>query len=249
MKRILLPLLCAALLGCNEDKKTTNPNDQATIVVGTSADYPPFEYFKDGEIVGFDVAMIKEIGKRMNMTVVVKDMSFDGILGSLQSKRIDASVASLTPTEERQKAVDFTDPYYDTAKAMICLENGTVKNQKDLTNQTVGVQSGSVHEIFANDDLSKKVENVQVKSLPRIPDLIQDLKAGRLACIIMGTKEAEVISKSTPDLKLVNLSDTKSVTAVALPKGSALKEKLNKALADMKKDGTLAKLKKEWMGD
>ena len=133
---------CALLAACDGKKDGT----EKTLTIGVSADYAPFEYFKDGEIVGFDIDLMTEIAKRLNKDVKFKDMSFDAILGSLSTSRIDAAISSITPTDERRKSVDFSKEYIKSKRALVCKATSPIESVSDLAGNIVGVQSGSIHE-------------------------------------------------------------------------------------------------------
>ncbi|MBW8309050.1 MAG: ABC transporter substrate-binding protein [Candidatus Paracaedibacteraceae bacterium] len=247
MKKLLsLALITTLLMGCKKDE-TSPPKNPDKIIVGLSADYPPFEYFKDGKIVGFDVVLMEALAKRINVKVEFKDMNFDGIIGALQTKRIDAAISSISATEGRQQAVDFTDTYYSGGIAMVCPKESNMATSLDLKGATIGLQAGSSYEYYAHGDLKSQLGELMIKSLPKVPDLIQDLKSKRIVCILMGITEAKRLELEQPDLKAIPISGSETEVAIALPKGSALKNKLNAALADMKADGTLDKLIHEWL--
>ena len=89
------------------------------IFVGTNAEFPPFEYLEKGEVTGFDIELVNEIGKVMDADVKVLDMSFDGLLPALQMKKVDLVIAGMTATEERKKTVSFTQPYYTASQVII----------------------------------------------------------------------------------------------------------------------------------
>jgi ABC-type amino acid transport substrate-binding protein len=235
---------CALLItACGEKKKS----DGHTIVVGTSPDYAPYEFFKDGEMTGFDIELMREVGRRLGKEVDFRDLSFDAIIGSLKSERIDAAISSITPIVERLKSVDFSDEYTESRNTvMLCRGTSTITTIEDLVNETIGVQSGSIHESYARNTLNKDV-TLTVKSLAKIPDLIQDMSAGRVSCLVLGPEEAREIVKSHSNLKIVDLPDTIPGFAIALPKGSSLTQAINKVLGEMKADGFLDKLKKKWL--
>jgi len=244
---ILFTFLLAVftLSGCQKDSKES-PHNSQKIIVGTSADNPPFEFLKDGKVVGFDIALMTEIGKQLNMDIEIKDMNFDGILGSLTSKRIDAAIAGLSATNERKKAMDFTQSYHTSTISMVFLKDSAGKSESDISNKSVGVQAGTMYEAYANGDLHQKVSSYTVKSLPRIPDLIQDLKSGRIVCIISGTAEAMSIETNHPGTTSLVLQEDPGF-AIALPKGSPLTEKINVAIDALKKNGKIAQLQNEWL--
>lgn len=242
-KLMAVALAACAFLGACDGKKD---GTEKTLTVGVSADYAPFEYFKEGEIVGFDIDLMKEIARRLNKEVKFKDMSFDAILGSLSTSRIDAAISSITPTPERRKSIDFSKEYIQSKRVLVCKATSSIETISDLVEETVGVQSGSIHETYANEVLRQDV-NVTVKSLAKIPDLLQDMEIGNVRCLVLGISEAEAIQKSRPNIKLVNLPGEVSGAAVAFPKGSPLTPQVDKILDDMEVDGSFQKLKDLWL--
>ena len=236
---VTMPLFLSA---CSEEKTTDK-----TYVVATSADYAPYEFFKDNKIVGFDIDLIEAVASKIGIKIEIKDMNFDGILGSLQSKRIDMAISALTPTIERKRAADFSTQYFSTSNVLVCSDYSPVRALPDLTGMIVGVQSGSVYEIYANNELRTSIDRLEVKSLPRIPDLIQELKSRRISCLVVGVQEGVSMLKSQEGLRLVTIeSAEKSGFAIALPKDSPLTEKVNVALEELKNDGTIQKLYDKW---
>jgi polar amino acid transport system substrate-binding protein len=233
---------CAFLTACEEKK----PGSGNTLTVGVSADYAPFEYFKDGQIIGFDIDLMNEIGKRLNKEIKFKDMSFDAILGSLSTSRIDAAISSITPTNERRKTVDFSKEYIKSKRVLVCKATSSINSVSDLAGEAIGVQAGSTHETYANETLTQDV-NVKVKSLTKVPDLLQDMEIGNVSCLILGVAEAEAIKDSRPNIKLINLPGEVSGAAIAFPKGSPLKAQVDEILAGIEADKTLDALKEKWL--
>lgn len=244
LSKLLGVILAATMLFSACDGKKDGSGK--TLTVGVSADYAPFEYYKEGDIVGFDIDLMKEIAKRLNKDVKFKDMSFDAILGSLSSERLDAAISSITPTNERRKSIDFSNEYIKSQRVLVCKGTSSIQTVSDLAGETVGVQSGSTHESYANDTLNEDVK-VTVKSLAKVPDLLQDMENGNVSCLILGIAEAQNIKDSRPNIKLVNLPGEVSGAAVAFPKSSPLTAQVNRVLSEMEADGSLAKLKEQWL--
>ena len=92
------------------------------IYVGTNAEFPPFEYLEKGEITGFDIELMNEMGKVLDAEVKVQDMAFDGLLPALQMKKVDVVIAGMTATEERKKFVNFSQTYYESNQMMLVHE-------------------------------------------------------------------------------------------------------------------------------
>lgn len=235
-------LICASFLlkGC--DSKTDS-SDKNTLIVGVCADYPPYEYYSDGKIVGFDVELVTEIGNRMGKTIEIKDMSFGSLLGSLQSGTIDMAISSITPTPEREKMVDFSNPYYVSSVALICRSGENINSLKDLEGLSVGVQQGSTYENLARGQLTSST----VHSFERVPDAIQALKSNRIAGIYLGNNEAYAIKKTYPELDLVTISETNNPMAISFPKGSKLRDKVNDVLTTLDKEDFLSTLTGKWL--
>lgn len=244
-KLIAAGLMCLSLLPACEDKEKSSSAKPLT--VATSADYPPFEFFKDGEITGFDIDLIKKIAHKLNRSVEIKDMSFDGIVGALQTNRVDAAISSLTPTPERLKVVDFSEIYHNANRVLVCRVELDINSANDLDGKTIGVQLGSTHETYAQTELREVQPSIEIRSLNKIPDLVQDMKAGRISCLALGKTEAEEIAKAHAGLKVLPLSGADAGIAIALPLGSPLTAEINKILKELEADGTISALKKKWL--
>ena len=138
----------AAQSSATEGTAASNGEAQ-TLVVGTNAEFPPFEYLgDDGEPEGFDIALIKAIGEKLGMNVEVQNMEFDSLVAAIGSK-IDVAIAGMTIDEERQKTVDFSDPYYDAVQYVIVSADsdmaakGADAAMADLEGLTIGCQLGT----------------------------------------------------------------------------------------------------------
>ena len=166
----LLMVLTVTMAGCR-------PKDK-TLVVGTSADYEPFEYIDaEGNYTGFDIELMEEIGARMGVEIEWQDIAFDGLIGSLQSDKIDAIIAAMSATPERDEQVDFTDPYFIGADAIIVAEgSGIVINKnEDMAGHKVGVQSGTIQEEWIDENIDADLSRYE-----RAEQVIMDLRSGRI---------------------------------------------------------------------
>jgi polar amino acid transport system substrate-binding protein len=255
--KFLIPSLIASifLTGCfdkkEEKEQSSNDPNARILIVGSSIDYPPFEYFQNGKMVGFDIDLVNEIARRLNYHVKIQDMSFDAIIGALQSKRIDLAISSLSPTPARARAVDFSLLYHTSSLAVVSLETHPITQVEQLKGQKVGVQAGSIYEHYIQHSLNTQNYKIQLQQLGKIPELIQDLRSGRIIGIIMGAQEAigTVTHQEGLVMDMIPVFDTQQTTlgqAIAFPKGSPLRKKVNEVLDAMKKDGSLQKLKNKW---
>lgn len=255
MKKIiglfLIMILAVGILAACGESEDDNASDKKTLVMATSADYAPFEYIesdKSDEIIGFDVDLANAIAGKLGYEVEVKDMDFGGLVQSLKSGQADFVLAGMTPTEKRKKNVDFSDIYYTAQHMVISKKDSEISTVEDLEGKTVGVQLGSIQEGKA-DEINETVA-IKVENRNRIPELIQELKAGRFDAIIIEDTVAKGYLDKEADLTSFTISDDpeEAGSAIAFPKDSALTEKFNKELQEMKDNGELQELIVKWFG-
>ncbi|MGB8000222.1 MAG: transporter substrate-binding domain-containing protein [Anaerobacillus sp.] len=248
-------MLAIALVACgssNESSESTgDSNSEKTLVMGTSADYPPFEYIdsaKGEDIIGFDVDIANYIADELGYQVEIKDMDFSGLITALSSERVDFVLAGMTPTEERKENVDFSEVYYTANHMILSSADNKISTPEELEGAKVGVQLGSIQEDKANE-LKDSGINMDIVTLNRIPELIQELKSGRYDAIIIEDTVANGYLKSNEDLSGENLSNTEEAgSAVAFPKDSELKKDFNTVIKDMKESGKLDEFIEKWFG-
>jgi len=134
----LILIVGLSLGGCVEEENK--------IIVGTSADFPPFEYIsEDGTFVGFDIEMVTKVLEDAGYTVEVKDIAFDSLILSLENGKIDVIAAAMTITEEREEQIDLSNPYYEADQSVLTKvgSNLNLNTSQDLQNYTVGAQTGT----------------------------------------------------------------------------------------------------------
>ena len=236
--------LLSLLIGCKDDKKP-EAGKNAPLTVAVSADYPPFEYYKDGKIVGFEIDLMNAIGKELKRDVTFQDLPFESILGALQSKRVDLSISCLSATPERAKVIDFS-VHYNTSKTVLITDDVSIKSMDDLKEKTVGVQLGSTNEICLKEWLPK-VADMKMQSLSKVPDLIQNLKVKRIVGIVLGETEAYAVMNEVKGLQMIEIPNTEFSSAIAFPKGSGLVASINEVIQKMQKDGSLKALQDKWL--
>jgi polar amino acid transport system substrate-binding protein len=219
--------------------------DSGKLVLGTSADYPPFEFHAsiDGKdtIVGFDIEVAKEIAKDLGVTLEIKDLKFDGLLAALDQGSVDIVIAGLSPTEERAKSVDFSIQYYSAEQAVVIrgTDKGTLATLESLKGKTIAAQKGTIQE-----DAAKAVEGATVLSLGKISDLILALKSNRADAAIIEVPVAESNVKENADLVIssIVIKNEGEGKVAAVKKGSAdLVAEVNKTLERILGDGTFEK--------
>ena len=241
-------VLAACGSGENKTEEGTSDNKEAKVLkMGTSADYAPFEYIdtaKGEEPTGIDIELAKTITEKLGYELEIQDMDFGGLISSLQNGQVDFVASAMSATEERKKSVDFSDIYYTSKHIVVSKKDSGLKTVEDLNGKTVGAQLGSIQETKAKD-LAKTI-NLKVDSRNRIPELIQEIKAGRMDAAIIEDTVAEGYLAENPDVEGFTIEDADGGYALAFPKGSELTEEFNKELKALSDSGELDKIIKKY---
>jgi ABC-type amino acid transport substrate-binding protein len=223
------------------------------IVFGTSADYNPFEYYDSSyQIVGFDPAIALELGKRLGVQVELKDIPFESLGSSLQIGQIDAAIAAISVTTERQAYVDFTNIYYTSQDSMLARQGsgiGTITTPVQLAQYRVGVQRGTTYQAWMQKNLvdTGLMPAANLLAYEKPEHAVRDLKENWNDVVVMGTAPAQDYLKSG-GLEIVGQSINSQFYAIALPKGSReLQSWMNDTLSQMATDGTLNKFAQEYL--
>lgn len=241
-------MLAMVFTGCGSEKKEAAKDDNKWVIAINST-FPPFESVKEGtkEYQGIDIDIANYLAEKMNKQVEFTDMKFASLVPTLQSGRADVIISAISPTDERKKVVDFSDPYYFPMKAIICQKGANFNSLDKLKGHKAGASMGTT---FAND--LKAVEGIEVVELDTTPLVVQDIKNGRLSAGLFDSSQAAVFIKNNPDLELhviqapVLMGDT---FAIALPKGSPDREKVNALLKEMRTNGELHKILVKHLGE
>ena len=161
------------------------------IIVGTSADYPPFEFYdKNFKMDGFDIALMQEIGKQLGLKVQFRDMAFDGLGNALQLGQIDAAMAAISITADREAVVDFSDVYYVGEDAVLAKKDSRITkitSVENVVDQRIGVQKASVYETWLRDNLldTGQMQPEDLMLYTDISGAVRDLKAGRIDLVAL----------------------------------------------------------------
>ncbi|WP_255569224.1 glutamine ABC transporter substrate-binding protein GlnH [Comamonas sp. NLF-1-9] len=217
-----------------------------TLVVATDTAFVPFEFKQDGKYTGFDIQLWEAIAKQANLEYKLQPMDFNGIIPGLQTKSIDAALAGITIREDRAKVVDFSDPYYESGLAILAPENSTIKTAKDLDGKTVAVKTGTV----GVDYMKANVPGAKLKLFPNIDNAFLELATGRIDAVVHDTPNVQYYAKTAGAGKVKVTGSLKSgdFYGIAFPKGSDLVPVVNKALKELKANGTYDKLYETWFG-
>jgi polar amino acid transport system substrate-binding protein len=242
-----LVLACALLGGC-DDKKVSPPQGVSPkiLVVGTSADNPPFETLREGEIVGFDLDLMKLVAEKLGVELKIQDMDLNGLIPALNSGHIDVAIAALTPSPERQKSVDFSRIYYQGTMALLFQSSAPWTKFSDLTGKKLGVQLGTTWEQFARDQ-AKEVPDLEIVALNRNPQIVQELKVGRIDAVLLEETQGKAFQAANPSLKAFVIPGAGSSLAIAVRKKSPLGREIDTILGALMEGGRVKDLEKKWI--
>jgi polar amino acid transport system substrate-binding protein len=226
---------------------------QEVLKMGTSPDYPPYEFYDtssgEEQIVGFDIDIANYIAEQLGFDLEIVASDFNGLIPALQADRVDFVMAGMTPTEERKENVDFSEIYFEAQNTIISSQENGLTEVTDLAGKKVGVQLGSIQEEAAQE-LAEADPSIEVVSLNKMGEIIQEIKTGRLDAAIAEDTVAKGFVASNPDLQFTPIpSDGPSGSAVAFPKGSELVEEFNRILAEMQESGKMEELVLKWFGE
>jgi polar amino acid transport system substrate-binding protein len=248
---VLLLVLVLILVACAPAKPANHLDaiKQAGVIkVGTSADYPPFEYVENGEKVGFDIELMTEIAKRMGVKLEWVDMPFDSLIAGVQQGKIDASISGFNYSEERDKVVDFTISYYTQEDAFTVSESfsGTFNAPEDAANYKVGVQTGTTQDGWLTDNLVTpgKMPEANLFRYDRVDQVALDLKSGRIDVMMSDYDPARYLVKSLGGLKVVwHGVLTSGPFNIVVPDGDKeLKAEMDKIIKQLQDEGFIEQL-------
>lgn len=209
------------------------------IIMGTNAEFPPFEYTDDaGNVIGFDADLAAEIAKDMGKELKIENMAFDSIVAAVSSGKVNMGVAALSNTEERRVNVDFSDPYFTATQACIVKKGGTVTDGETLKDKKIGVQAGTTGAIVSESFTA--VENIAAFS--KALDAMMELQGGKLDAVVVDLPVAKNILAAFADdsLVLVDVAFEKEEYCIAVAKGQTeLLAAINQTLARITTDGTM----------
>ena len=221
------------------------------LVVASDPTFPPNEMLnKDKEIVGFSIDYIKAVGKEAGFDVQVKNIAWDGIFAALASNQVDVIAASVSITDKRKKAMGFSDPYCEIRQAVVVSTNSDLKNLKELDGKKVGGQIGTTGLV---ETLPKAKSKAIVKTYDEVGLALEDLAKGNLDAVMCDDPVAKYYANKRTDFAgkfgIAYQHNNPEYFGFCVRKGrTEMLNRLNKAIAEIKADGTENKLKVEWMG-
>lgn len=246
MKKLLalimtLVLCLTATLGLsacgNNSTGSKGTEEKEKLVMGTNATFPPYEYVDDNdEVVGIDAEIAKAIADKLGYELEIKDMEFDSLITAVQGHSVDMVLAGMTVTPERKESVAFSDSYAKGIQTIIVKEDSKIASVDDLAGKKIGVQTGTTADIYCSDDFGTD----NVKQFASGVLAVAALVNGQVDCVVIDNEPAKNYVAANEGLKCLETAYAEEDYAIAIAKDNTdLLEKVNKAMAELKEDGTI----------
>ncbi|HLR13187.1 MAG TPA: glutamine ABC transporter substrate-binding protein GlnH [Burkholderiaceae bacterium] len=223
---------------------TSSPVAAEPLLVAVDTAFVPFEFRQGDEYVGFDIDILAAIAEELDLDYRLQPMDFNGIMPAIQTKNVDMALAGITITEERAKAVDFSDGYYDSGFLLMVDADSDIESSDDLKGKTLALKMGTSAAQYADEHFT----DTKVTMFPNIDNAYLELRTGRVDAAMHDTPNVLYYIKTAGDgqVKAVGEQMMAHEYGIAFPKGSDLVEPVNQSLANMKEDGRYADIYKKW---
>jgi polar amino acid transport system substrate-binding protein len=245
----LLAIASLVVAGCGGGSDTTGNTSGGgggggePLTVGSDIPYPPFEQGKSGDYTGFDIELMEAIGEKIGRAPEFQDTSFETIFRDVAQGKFEAVISAATITEEREKEVAFSDPYYLSEQAILVKEGSDIGGLEDLSGKTVAAQQGTTGLELGKE----KADAGELRPYPEGPDAINALKAGTVEAVIIDQPVAQNAVEEEGGVEISESVPTEESYGIALSKdNTALLTDINKGLGEVISDGTYKTIYEKW---
>jgi glutamine transport system substrate-binding protein len=243
MNRLLAKLTLAALGALSLFGQTARAE---ALLVAVDTAFVPFEFKQGDKYVGFDIDLWDAVAKELKLEYKLQPMDFNGILPALQTKNVDVALAGITIKDERKKAIDFSDGYYDSGFMLMVPADSPIKAAADLKGKSLAVKTGT----SAADYAKANFAGTELKQFPNIDNAYLELQTGRVDAAMHDTPNVLyfIATAGKGKVKAVGTQMMAHQYGIGFPKGSPLVAQVNGALAKIKADGRYVAIYKKWFG-
>ena len=235
-------MVMSVFAGCGKktDDNELNLVEPGKLIMSTNAAFPPYEMTDDnGKFIGIDVEVAEAIAKKLGLELVIDNMEFTAALEAAQKGKSDMVMAGVTVDEDRLMVMDFSDSYAKGVQVVIVPENSSITKLEDLEGKKIGTQMGTTGYIYCSDDYGEE----SVVAYDNGITAVQALLKGQIDCVVIDNAPAQAFVKENAGLKILDTEYAVEDYAIGFAKGNtALKEAVNKALAELIADGTVQKI-------
>ena len=227
---MILTFSMIMFIGCGKKEKNT-------IIVGTEAGFAPYEYLEGDKVVGIDMDIAQAIADYLGKELEIKNMDFDGALLAVQKGTVDFVAAGVSVDEERAKVMDFSVDYVDSTEVVVVnKENPTVESIDDLDGKIIGVQQGNIADFWVEENVNAN----EIRRYTKFGQAAEDLKNGKIDCIVMDQYPAEEMVTTNPELTILDGVLFQDKYAIAVKKGNKeLLDAINTVIEQLKSEGKI----------
>lgn len=245
-----LAMTVCLLAGCGS--KGADTVEEGVLIMATNAEFPPYEYIENNEVVGIDVEIAAAIAEKLGLELKVENMEFDSIISSVKGGKVDIGAAGMTVTPERLEEVNFTTTYATGVQVVIVTEDSAITSVEDLfaegANHTIGVQLATTGDLYSTWDIEDEGLGT-VDRYNKGADAVMALKSGKVDCVIIDNEPAKAFVAENEGLKILDTEYAVEDYAIAVSKNNeALLEAVDKALNELIADGTVAAILNKYIG-
>ncbi len=243
-----LAMTVCLLAGCGN--KMTVEDD--TLIMATNAEFPPYEYIENNEVVGIDAEIAAAIAEKLGLKLKIENMEFDSIISSVKGGKVDIGAAGMTVTPERLEEVNFTTSYATGVQVVIVTEDSPITSVDDLfaegANTTIGVQLATTGDLYSTWDIEDEGLGT-VDRYNKGADAVMALKSGKVDCVIIDNEPAKAFVAENEGLKILDTEYAIEDYAIAISKDNEdLLKAVDKALNELIEDGTVASIVNKYIG-
>lgn len=252
---VLAMLVASAFaIGCGDDDEDSSSSgdsgemqlvEEGTLTVGVDTPYPPFEVGQvgDSDFAGYDVEVMNAIAEEMDLEVEYIDTGFGTIFRDTATGQFDTAAAASDIDEKREEVVDFTDPYYLSATALVVPTDSDIASVEDLSGAIVGVQDGTSQQDYAEEE----TDAGEVRGFPEGPNAISAMLTGQVEAVLTDQATGVLAVEENEGIEIAEEIPTDVYFGFAVaPDNDGLREAMNEALATLKEDGTIDELYAEY---
>lgn len=239
MMSVVMLMGLAACGGGDTQQGGTDADAKEKLVMATNAEFPPYEYYEGGKVVGIDAEVAQAIADKLGMELEISDMAFDSILVAVQSGQADMGMAGMTVTPDRLENADFSTSYATAHQVVIVKEDSDITTPDDLAGKKIGVQTNTTGDIYATDDFGDEA----VMRYNKGADAVVALNQGMIDSVLIDLEPAKAFVAANEGLKILETEYTTEEYAIAFAKNNTeLRDAVDGALQDLIADGTVQQI-------
>jgi len=218
---------------------------EGSLTVGSDIPFPPFEQGRAPNYDGFDIELVREIAKRLELRPVIRDTPFDTIFRDLAQGKFDMVASATTITDERERTVDFSNPYYDAKQSLLVRQGSDVRSVEELGGKTVGAQDGTTGADYAKEETDART----VRTYESYDDAFNALVAGQIDAVIVDLPAGQEAVKQKQGLEVDRIDVDERYGFAFGRNADELREEVNRVLGEIKEDGTYERLYRKWFDE